>query len=1723
MFGYYEGSTKNPSQSLRNAIKDAETQTSMANVIDNLILRLDTTVDGKPLFYWAKQKSENARKLLLSRKHQEVSDEIKSLYLNLFGVNLNKTDNQNAIINDIISLMDYISGITGKTPEEIKEEVYQNARGYLKRIAEQIVKPLGEIRASNYKRVDGKTAYVFTLSSQAISTLQYFTEKFYKRPSFLDSPAFANNIFNKRLSKIYNYVNYDGVTGEYSDEGIRYKQETELDWFSRNFKYFFLAHNADQNEKSTYVQQFLTISNKPNIVGAEVDFLGNDEKITEAILEIIKQDTELGKLFEGNTVKYKSNNSFGLLVKRDDKITDEQYAKQILEKMKERASSLTDYLFNTESTGIDESRVKAMYEKLNLKEKPEEMTEEDYEKLKKDNISYLFFANFYINSHQLNQLVAGPEGFYKNEFDVIKRMSITFATGYKAFVSDKFGLPKHYRSLVAKDIKGILGNDFVKFQKIWGKDFDLTDAQGYMTPKRAAQLRRAYGKAFAFGSVIKPVHFEIDSDGIPRAVKYSCIELTDELCEMFPKLRQVRDMLEKAEIDELVFESAVKVGKPSKDKLVEPNEDGTLPDVDKNSESIITLQNENYRIQSNPEHDVTDEEVAFPTQLGYFFNFSLRNTELAKELFGAMEQLMDNGMHKLFSELGMKSRLSEKDPTTIDIQRKNILKKIAKSMSEERDQRQIEFLNNENLGINTPFLIKKAITSLASMFSKATVAIRIPGGGLVLQSAYGTTTYVNKDGETVSRDLKWRDADGYAEVVLPDFWKGQFKEGDAILFDTQLGFRIPSTELHSAIPIKVVGFYPNNKNVIIAPREIVYFHGSDYDVDKLYVMRRSTFEKDIFDKNGELLYKAGSMVGYKGKEIDFTFVEKIEDERSDLRERMGLAKSMANFKTVNELSRKMKDLTELRDLYYKNVIVESFIKVTTDKINEDLMMSPITMERFKGMGIEEESAFDLAAKLKGFSEDKPKVEDYSSLKEYNEAVDEWIDKRNDAIFTKRNLYDVEDQMMMHKDNFSGTKLTGVFANMAKVIAYYFQSTTDGQSPKLKEDYHIKLNGKVYDSFSYNEQIDEITVNYDKDGNPIKSKPLITETIDSLVNAAIDNVKEQILPVIGFTNNMGGAAVALVATGMPLKDVVRITLQPVSQIISSYKSYNRGYDAVKKDLITKYHGENVIPTESSIEDMMEKINKVNITSEKLEESAKNEKYDQTKEDIIFQLAVLLRVVNKAEKINKSINKGVVAYSILKQFPITFHEILSTMETIDEITGQSKEQEEETETSAPRSVFENVDPVALPHINKAFNILKTLKSKMEYIFFIYNPGIQAFAKDVLGTIKRNVGDDVIATEMFRTNKPNEELDNMANSVAQYFLSGLSYTTPEGIVINNNTLSEPEYKNKYGTYVGTDAFMNRFSDEIRELRKKHPKNKFLQKLYLNNSKKVWTFDVAKNMDQSDLIDYQLDFMQLSDEQGFSKIQYEFVKYSILTNGLRFGATNYSLILPAKIYEPLMKEYNSKFSELTNNPAMLKEFLERVKENFLLQYAMNNIDSIKYVKKDEFNKLDNKISITRQGKVNTFLKVYSDLYYLDPATLGSETLTYYKIANTENIKGYQYDSSILTGYYKIEKAFISSIPISKVSNVNSNTFKDIRTFNVGQKIRIVNFADVTRLNMMEGTIDSVEGPVNGKYEYTLKDVTPVVTVKTDLDIINSVEYKNLLLKGYLPEAAHHKILNNC
>jgi hypothetical protein len=69
-----------------------------------------------------------------------------------------------------------------------------------------------------------------------------------------------------------------------------------------------------------------------------------------------------------------------------------------------------------------------------------------------------------------------------------------------------------------------------------------------------------------------------------------------------------------------------------------------------------------------------------------------------------------------------------------------------------------------------------------------------------------------------------------------------------------IGYRIPTEAKYSMCPIKIVGFLPVTAGEgIMMPKELTTLSGSDYDVDKLYVMRYSFNIKYDKSKNNQII------------------------------------------------------------------------------------------------------------------------------------------------------------------------------------------------------------------------------------------------------------------------------------------------------------------------------------------------------------------------------------------------------------------------------------------------------------------------------------------------------------------------------------------------------------------------------------------------------------------------------------------------------------------------------------------------------------------------------------------------------------------------------------------------------------------------------------------------------------------------------------------------------
>lgn len=732
---------------------------------------------------------------------------------------------------------------------------------------------------NSYIRGDGKKAYGYIDESYQSSVLTSLTRALQgkSRRRFgtftatngkltTDDRFLKDNIFFKGLSHIKSFIDHDSLKNKGNERFARYlRKENAQDFDKRHITFGFFSRLRSSRTGSYY--QFLPIpSNRTTIQAVEVKAM-NMKELKEAYKVIIKaqknrpnpaNNPDLAAV-KGYSNAYKQW-KLGPLQGSVDSISEEAALQQILDHAMLQAEEIAkDFLMNAwgerSKIPLDDRDINYASDKLLGKRNPlpivtSRSTQEQKDAyVKKRNeivkeIIPIFYLNFGVNNYSLSQLLYGDEVFYGSKEVETKRIQIVTATGDTLLVDNNYGIPTQSRILIAADAEKTVP-DYLEgaSNSSYRENYESSDAEGYMLPEFYEKVAATYGIESLADVVLKPVYFNIQN-GIPTAVKYSVKVLTNEVVDNDPVLKQYRDMMRKVGADQLTFKSAVKVGSPV--GLAKLNDEDFLVDESVSDNAIITLDNQYLRFQLNPAKS-PEVTTANPSQGTAFMNTNGLNTAEAAELHRLNAVIIENGLKGVFREL----KLTKKGGLT-GKSVKILKSKLASSLEGVQGSRDIynllSFKGKDKVSLSLPLIADRVVATLSSIMTSATTGFRFEGSKLVLQAELGKRDVWNDQTQKYEhRYLKYRDSEGYCEVILPRYYESFMKKGDKFLPGSQngiVGFRIPSTNYHSLLPLKVVGFYdaPINAkaNVVIAPSTIVYFHGSDYDVDTLFILRKES-------------------------------------------------------------------------------------------------------------------------------------------------------------------------------------------------------------------------------------------------------------------------------------------------------------------------------------------------------------------------------------------------------------------------------------------------------------------------------------------------------------------------------------------------------------------------------------------------------------------------------------------------------------------------------------------------------------------------------------------------------------------------------------------------------------------------------------------------------------------------------------------------------------------
>lgn len=342
-------------------------------------------------------------------------------------------------------------------------------------------------------------------------------------------------------------------------------------------------------------------------------------------------------------------------------------------------------------------------------------------------------------------------------------------------------------------------------------------------------------------------------------------------------LRAINEFMEENDIDIVMFESAVKAGNQAPIKI---DINMSLSDIknllnskiknsdgSENAEVIHEFDYEDYGIQvETPEHMV-DKYQLFGTQIRKLISSDMSD-KIEISLFGSKKKYSKAEWWTLYNSLITANVVDSYNEVAEEFSSIEHVAEIIQSELKGNTRYSDEIkkacelievtnpLTGEtekvfNLPLYDPVQSERVQHLLNSIIKKKVVKQTIKGGTGIQVSAYGLTDKLSIvwEGEGKNRRMK------YMECFLPAYSKEFFEplmkfktvNGEQVGYlDINelpeelrriIGYRIPTEDKYSMAPLYIKGFLPQeNGSMIMLPAEITELTGSDFDVDKFYLM-----------------------------------------------------------------------------------------------------------------------------------------------------------------------------------------------------------------------------------------------------------------------------------------------------------------------------------------------------------------------------------------------------------------------------------------------------------------------------------------------------------------------------------------------------------------------------------------------------------------------------------------------------------------------------------------------------------------------------------------------------------------------------------------------------------------------------------------------------------------------------------------------------------------------
>ena len=602
------------------------------------------------------------------------------------------------------------------------------------------------------------------------------------------------------------------------------------------------------------------------------------------------------------------------------------------------------------------------------------------------------------------------------------------------------------------------------------------------------------------------------------------------------------------DIDIVVFESGVKAGGQgiidinNVENTYEALKNTVLTNGEKNPFYIHNISTEDIGIQVETPDHLVDVEQLIGSQIkkliqgdidvnniGVTFrlNEGVKDREKTmnkQEMLSHINKLLSSNIIDSFEDL--REEFSSLDKVAETLQKelkgnsrytKDLI--VACSLVETTDQIG-NVIKEFALPLNDATQFSRIENLLTSLFKNQVIKQKIRGGSPIQFSCYGVSDdlHIEMTGEGTERRIKWVDC--YMPAYTKEFFKyymttdengNQFVDINKVPEELKrlVGYRVPTEARYSMLPLRIKGFLPSSEgSKIMLPADITTIAGSDFDVDKLYVLLPTFYTKHT--KNGDVL-------NYVKYDYSKTEQENSKDARN------------------NELISCIFSVLTNEDSADKLLTPGGFdIAKQASYICNIFSAGKKTVEKLFGRKINtEEDAVNLYYELFTYSNKK--------LGGYNEILNAGKGVTNPIT-----------QVKIHDQNATGGALIGVYANhnvahsMFQNIGNQLEGFAENTKPQLAKT--VVFNDKEYKGLTN-------VKNYE--GH------LITTNIANFLAASVDNAKDPVLKALMQNNTTANTACLMLRLGIEPITVGLFLNQPIiKEILSLVENGTEIKEAIK---------------------------------------------------------------------------------------------------------------------------------------------------------------------------------------------------------------------------------------------------------------------------------------------------------------------------------------------------------------------------------------------------------------------------------------------------------------------------------------------------------------------------------------------------------------------------------